>query len=62
MTVIPTLGDDEFGAPIMQIVTSEGSVIPMEGYEDLTDLQNNQKFQDLIAQFQAEQAAKAAAA
>lgn len=51
MTVIPTLGADEFGAPVMQIVTSEGEVVPMEGYEDLSGLEDNEKFQDLIAQF-----------
>ena len=50
-TVIPLLGEDEFGAPIMQIVTNEGVVVAMEGYEDLSGLENNEQFQDLIAQF-----------
>lgn len=51
---IPTLGADDFGAPIMQIVTHEGKIISMEGYEDLVGLENNKQFIDLIAQFQKE--------
>lgn len=47
----PTLGDS-LGAPVMQIVTSEGTIIPMEGYEDLAGLANNENFSNLIDHFQ----------
>ena len=46
----PTLGDS-LGAPVMQIVTSEGTIIPMEGYEDLAGLAENDNFNNLIDQF-----------
>jgi len=46
----PTLGDS-LGAPVMQIVTSEGKIIPMEGYEDLAGLAENKNFNNLIDQF-----------
>jgi len=46
----PNLGDS-LGAPVMQIVTSEGTIVAMEGYEDLTGLQGNKNFVDLISQF-----------
>ena len=49
-TVVPTLGDS-LGAPIMQIVTSDGNVVSSEGYEDLSDLDGNTGFADLINQF-----------
>lgn len=50
--VIPTLGFNDLGAPVMQIVTSEGYVITMEGFEDMGDLANNPNFDNLIAQFE----------
>ena len=46
----PTLGDS-LGAPVMQIVTSGGTIIPMEGYEDLAGLAENDNFNNLIDQF-----------
>lgn len=46
-TVVPTLGDS-LGAPIMQIVTSDGNVVTSEGYEDLSDLNGNTNFADLV--------------
>jgi len=51
--VVPTLGDT-LGAPVMQIVKSDGSIVPMEGYEDLSDLAENEEFANLIDQFLAE--------
>lgn len=51
--IAPTLGDS-LGAPVMQIVNSEGTVIAMVGYEDLSGLQNNSNFNDLISQFKAQ--------
>jgi uncharacterized membrane protein YdfJ with MMPL/SSD domain len=54
----PTLGDS-LGAPVMQIVTNDGEIIPMDGYEDLASLANNKNFATLIEQFQQEQAEKA---
>jgi len=51
--VAPTLGDS-LGAPVMQIVNSEGTVIAMVGYEDLSSLHTNSSFNDLIAQFKAQ--------
>jgi len=54
----PTLGDS-LGAPVMQIVTNDGDIIPMDGYEDLASLANNKNFASLIEQFQQEQAEKA---
>jgi len=38
----------------MQIVKSDGSIVPMEGYEDLSDLAENEEFANLIDQFLAE--------
>ena len=35
----------------MQIVTSEGTIIPMDGFEDLASLATNEEFANLIAQF-----------
>jgi len=35
----------------MQIVTSEGNIIPMEGYEDLAGLAENENFASLIDHF-----------
>lgn len=55
--VVPTLGDS-LGAPVMQIVTSSGEVVPMAGYEDLQSLQNNKGFEDLISQFLSDRDAK----
>ena len=46
----PTLGDS-LGAPVMQVVSSDGNIVAMEGYEDLSDLQNNAEFAGLISQF-----------
>ena len=46
----PTLGNS-LGAPVMQVVTSDGSVVPMEGYEDISTLKKNNNFADLISQF-----------
>ena len=54
----PTLGDS-LGAPVMQVVTSEGSIVAMEGYEDISSLTNNNNFADLISQFEQAQAEKA---
>lgn len=54
----PTLGDS-LGAPVMQIVTNDGDIIPMDGYEDLASLKNNKNFANLIEQFQQEQAERA---
>jgi len=54
----PTLGDS-LGAPVMQIVTNDGKIIPMDGYEDLTSLANNENFSNLIDQFEQQQAEKA---
>ena len=39
----------------MQIVTSEGKIIAMVGYEDLSSLENNENFTDLISQFERSQ-------
>ena len=50
LEVAPTLGDS-LGAPVMQVVSSDGTIVAMEGYEDLTDLQDNKGFADLISQF-----------
>ena len=49
--VIPTIGIDELGAPVMQIVDGSGKVHAMYGYEDLAGLGDNEKFVDLIDQF-----------
>ena len=49
-TVVPTLGDS-LGAPVMQIVTSDGNVVSSEGFEDLSDLDGNTGFADLINRF-----------
>ena len=46
--MIPTVGDF-LGAPVMQIVTSIGSVVAMEGYENLDGLDENKEFASLIA-------------
>ena len=54
----PTLGNS-LGAPVMQIVTSEGKIIAMVGYEDLSSLETNENFADLISQFEKAQAEKA---
>lgn len=54
--VIPTLGFDELGAPVMQIVTSEGQVVTMEGFEEMGDIRNNKEFANLIEQFKKERA------
>ena len=54
----PTLGDS-LGAPVMQVVTSEGNIFAMPGYEDISGLQNNNQFADLISQFEKAQAEKA---
>lgn len=43
----------------MQIVTNDGKIIPMDGYEDLTSLANNKNFYNLIEQFEQQQAEKA---
>ena len=53
----PTLGDS-LGAPVMQLITSGGDVVAMEGFEDLTELNDNVNVLTLIEQFQADQAAK----
>jgi len=58
MDTAPTLGNS-LGAPVMQIVTNDGKVIPMEGYEDLASLANNKNFNNLIEQFEQAQAEKA---
>jgi hypothetical protein len=39
----------------MQVVGSDGSIIAMEGYEDLSGLQNNKNFVNLISEFEEEQ-------
>lgn len=49
-TETPTLGNS-LGAPVMQLVTSEGTIVSMEGYEDLSDLEANNNFINLIDQF-----------
>ena len=54
----PTLGDS-LGAPVMQVVTSSGNIVAMEGYEDISALQNNGNFVDLISQFEQSQAEEA---
>ena len=54
----PTLGDS-LGAPVMQVVTSSGSIVAMEGYEDISALQSNGNFADLISQFEQSQAEEA---
>lgn len=46
----PTLGDS-LGAPVMQIVTTDGQIVGMEGYEDVSGFANNANFVDLISQF-----------
>jgi len=43
----------------MQIVTNDGKIIPMDGYEDLASLANNNNFANLIEQFEQAQAEKA---
>lgn len=48
---MPTMDASDFGAPIMQIVTGDGHVIAMEGFEDVSALQQNTKFMSLIDQF-----------
>ena len=53
-TVAPTLGDS-LGAFIMQVVGSDGSIVAMKGYEDLSDLQNNKNFVNLISEFEESQ-------
>ena len=49
-TVAPHLGD-HLGAPLMQILTSDGTVVPMDGYEDLESLMTNEHFANLIEEF-----------
>ena len=43
----------------MQVVTSEGNIFAMPGYEDISGLTNNKNFADLISQFEKDQAEKA---
>jgi hypothetical protein len=50
MQQAPLFGDS-LGAPIMQIVTSNGEIIAMKGYEDYTALRQNKHFVDLIDEF-----------
>ena len=38
--IAPTLGNS-FGAPVMQVVTSDGNIFSMPGYEDISGLQKN---------------------
>ena len=35
--VVPTLTEDDLGAPVMQIKTTTGTVVAMEGYEHLVE-------------------------
>jgi hypothetical protein len=49
--VTPTLGDS-LGAPVMQIVTSDGNIVAMEGYEDISGFTSNANFVNLISQFE----------
>lgn len=57
MTTLQTIEDDfvenadtytiELGAPVMQIMTDEGTIEPMPGYEDFSDLAKNEKFMEM---------------
>ena len=40
----------------MQVVTSDGNIFSMPGYEDVSGLKKNNQFADLISKFQAEKA------
>ena len=40
----------ELGAPVMQVLTDEGTIEPMTGYEDYSDLAKNELF---MAMFEA---------
>ena len=40
----------QLGAPVMQVLTDEGTIEPMTGYEDYSDLAKNEQF---MAMFEA---------
>lgn len=42
---------EELGAPVMQVLTDEGDIVPMEGYEDFSDLARNENFMGLYEVF-----------
>jgi len=53
MKVVPKLGN-ALGAPVMQVIGSDGSIEAAPGYEDLTDLTGNENFSNLIDSFLAQ--------
>ena len=57
MKVVPKLGN-ALGAPVMQVIGSDGSIEAAPGYEDLTDLTGNENFSNLIDSFLAQRQEK----
>lgn len=41
-------GELDLGVPVLQMMSSDGSIVPTPGNEDLSDLLNNAAFMELF--------------